>query len=342
MRHLLFPISNAPKDLGVGRVGLGVRRGPGCMTSGFYSARNPHVGFPNLSSVISSYLAGLQARARNTFFVADAVSLWLSLTFPQGRVTLGEEELKDRVKHWDPCSPSASAAQQTTPKEAASAPRSSHPGRSALGLREGRCLGSTFQRSRTGWPHADAPVAREGQRGRGDQGATGSAHHNCGLERRPGRTARRTAPAAGPEAPAPGDPLISLQQSTPVLAKQTEEIYAGLGLGRAPHSSLNESSSFRGHSHRAGRMSALLQRKNGSCLFPWFGAGQEGGEPAESPCAGDAPFLLLSAPPRQRLALQGPWKAQPWRAPPAKAASPRREAVSWNKTPHRLVGTFFP
>ena len=75
MRHLLFPISNAPKDLGVGRVGLGVRRGPGCMTSGFYSARNPHVGFPNLSSVISSYLAGLQARARNTFFVADAVSL---------------------------------------------------------------------------------------------------------------------------------------------------------------------------------------------------------------------------------------------------------------------------
>ena len=65
------------------------------MTSGFYSARNAYLGFPNLSSVISSgYLAVLQDRARNTFFVADAV-LTHSLTFPHSRAMLGEEELKD-------------------------------------------------------------------------------------------------------------------------------------------------------------------------------------------------------------------------------------------------------
>ena len=128
-RHLLFPISNIPKDLGVGRVGLGVRRGPGCMTSGFYSARNAYLGFPNLNSVISSgYLAVLQDRARNTFFVADAVLLWLTawlFLIAEPRWARKSLRIRSNIEN---CAPSQHQQHRKLPQESSHLPVLFTPG----------------------------------------------------------------------------------------------------------------------------------------------------------------------------------------------------------------------
>ena len=176
------------------------------------------------------------------------------------------------------------------------------------------CLTLTFQRSRAGWPHTDILVARERQRGWGMRHATTCPHHTRGLERglilpqQPREQPQKTAPAADLEAWSPGDPLISLRQSTLVLTKQTEEIYGCLSLWRAPHSLLNESSSFGDHSHWDGEDVCFAPKKElWSCLFPsfwgWRGRRWAWREPlnwwpgALLGPGREVPFLRMSTPP---------------------------------------------
>lgn len=93
----------------------------------------------------------------------------------------------------------------------------------------------------------------------------------CVLQQQPREQPQKTAPAANLEASSLGFPLISLQQSTLVLTKQTEEIYACLSLRRAPHSLLNESSSFRDHSHWDREDVCFAPKQElWSCLSPSF------------------------------------------------------------------------
>lgn len=86
------------------------------------------------------------------------------------------------------------------------------------------------------------------------------------LQLQPRAQPQTPAPAADLEASSPGQSLISLQQSTLVLSKQTEEIYACLRLWRAPHSGFNESSSFRDHSRSDGEDVCFVPEKGLSSL----------------------------------------------------------------------------
>lgn len=84
-----------------------------------------------------------------------------------------------------------------------------------------------------------------------------AAFYNCSQE----HSHRNRLQRADLEALSLGRSLISLQQSTLVLSKQTEEIYACLRLWRAPHSWFNESSSFRDHSRSDGEDVCFVPEK---------------------------------------------------------------------------------
>lgn len=178
------------------------------------------------------------------------------------------------------------------------------------------------------------------------------------LQLQPRAQPQTPAPAADLEASSPGQSLISLQQSTLVLSKQTEEIYACLRLWRAPHSGFNESSSFRDHSRSDGEDVCFVQRKDCHRCLPlflrpmWRCWGWRArlclGPRLSAPPEETVPFFLCQHPQAQSV---GPFPPPPLWESHYNAAlkgstcyrqDSKRQTVLCNKTLGLLVGKHFP